>query len=116
MLSFKQVGTDEWHPAGSLWSIVGMIPEFADPSDPRPAAEQFDAAYQHGGGWKPYTPGDWVMSDGGAIQYKPGEEDSDPPLVALAEARLRDETIRVYDMGLVSITQPDGSFQVSRMD
>ena len=32
---------------------LGFIPTFLHVDDPRPAAEQIDAAYQHGGGWKP---------------------------------------------------------------
>ena len=32
---------------------LGMLPYFIDPNDPRPAREQLDANYQHGGGWVP---------------------------------------------------------------
>jgi hypothetical protein len=32
---------------------LGFIPQFLHADDPRSAAEQIDASYQHGGGWKP---------------------------------------------------------------
>jgi len=30
--------------------VVGFIPQFLDKNDSRPAVEQIDTAYQHGGG------------------------------------------------------------------
>lgn len=33
--------------------MLGLIPSFLSESDPRPAREQFDENYQHGGGWRP---------------------------------------------------------------
>jgi hypothetical protein len=40
----------------------------------------------------------------------------DPPMPALAETRLREETIRVYDCSWVAIIQPDKRFEVCRLD
>jgi hypothetical protein len=45
----------------------------------------------------------------------------DPKLPLLAEATLhagseRPEVVRFYDCALVAVVQPDGSFEVSRMD
>lgn len=88
---------------------LGMIPYFLTPADPRPAREQFDENYQHGGGWKVFK--GHSMDPDGTLHY-PG----DPALPPLAEAKLRDETIRFYDYAWVSITQPDGTFEVCRMD
>jgi hypothetical protein len=34
---------------------LGFIPEFFNPHDPRPAREQLDTAYAHGGGWHPLS-------------------------------------------------------------
>ena len=34
---------------------LGLLPMMLDPSDPRPAREQFDENYQHGGGWRPFN-------------------------------------------------------------
>ncbi len=86
---------------------LGLIPSFLDEDDPRPAREQFDAKYI--GGWMPF-PG-FEMLEGGDLKYP-----EDPVTICLAETKLRDETIRFYQSSWVSITQPDGSFEVSRMD
>jgi hypothetical protein len=51
------------------------------------------------------------MLKNGNIKY-PG----DPQNKLLFEAKLRDETIRVYEHAWVAIAQPDGSFEIARMD
>lgn len=89
---------------------LGFIPSFLSEYDPRPAREQLDQNYAHGGGWSP-MPGWQLQSDGESLRY-PG----DPVLHPLAEAKLRDETIRFYDCAFVAIFQPDGSFEVDRLD
>ena len=38
------------------------------------------------------------------------------PAMVLAVTRLRDETILLYEMDWVAVIQPDGAFEVSRMD
>jgi hypothetical protein len=88
--------------------VLGLLPQFLDERDPRPAREQFDANYI--GGWWPVEGGVRALPDG-SLKY-PG----DPVLRPIAETRLRDEVIRVFEASFVSITQPDGSFEVARMD
>lgn len=88
--------------------LLGYIPTFLYEDDPRPAAEQFNERYANGGGWNPMNK--WEFSDD-CIQY-PG----DPPYSPIAIASLRGERILVYQHSWVCIVQPDGSFQVSRMD
>lgn len=90
---------------------LGLIPSFLSVHDPRPAKEQFDQNYRHGGGWSPYPKGSWTMAENHTIKY-PGDDRMKP----LASAQLRDETIFVYEMGIVAIVQKDGSFEVARMD
>lgn len=87
---------------------LGFIPQFVLEDDPRPAREQFEERYAHGGGWHP-MPG-WSFADG-TIRY-PG----DPAYKPIAWARLRDETIYVYDHAWVCIAHKDGTFEVARMD
>ena len=88
--------------------LLGYIPMFLFEDDPRPAAEQFNERYAHGGGWQPMDK--WKLS-GDQIKY-PG----DPPYHPVARGQLRGETIWVYPHSWVCIVQPDGSFQVARMD
>lgn len=87
---------------------LGFLPHFLSEANPEKAAKQIDANYQHGGGWNSFK--GFTMTERG-LEY-PG----DPPIVLLAEAQLRDETIRLYQHAWVAIVQPDGSFDVARID
>jgi len=40
----------------------------------------------------------------------------DPPFKPLAQAKLRDELIVLYEADFVAVIQPDRSFEVARMD
>lgn len=88
---------------------LGMLPYFLDDQDPRPAAEQFDANYAHGGGWRPIK--GFTLLSGGKIKY-PG----DPAHKPFAQTQLRDEVILFYDYGLVAVLSPGGKLEVARMD
>ena len=90
---------------------LGLIPHMLDPDDPRPAREQFDANYQHGGGWRPFRAGGFVLDGNNSLRY-PG----DPPMRALARTVLREERILFHECAWVTIIQPDGSYEVCRMD
>ncbi len=89
----------------------GLIPYFLEPTDPRPAREQFAEAYAHGGGWTPFQ--GFTMRDDGSILY-PG----DPALPVYFEGNLplTRETIRVYPHAWVAIIQADGEYEICRMD
>jgi hypothetical protein len=89
---------------------LGFIPSFFDATDPRPAAEQLDANYNHGGGWRPLT-GFRVREFDNALLY--GE---DKPLRRLWRCEFRTEVIEVYQLAWVRITKADGSWEVSRVD
>lgn len=89
---------------------LGLIPFMISENDPRPAREQFDENYQHGGGWKSFK--GFEMLSNGDMQY-----DGDfTPTRLVAEAQFRNEVIRLYESSWVAIVQQDGSFEVSRMD
>lgn len=88
---------------------LGFLPYFLDTANPAKARDQFNANYAHGGGWH-NIPG-FTMRPGDVLHF-PG----DPPFKPMAETRLRDERIVFYDCALVAVIQPDGSFEVSRMD
>jgi len=91
--------------------VLGFIPTFVSELDPRPAREQFDEHYAHGGGW--HLMPHWALIDGpGYVIKYPG----DRPLQPLALANFRRETICFYDGSFVAIFQTDGSFEVDRMD
>lgn len=95
------------HPRATV-DMLGLIPDFLSTDNPRSAREQIDANYRHGGGWRPFK--GFKMTARG-IEY-PG----DPPMPLLAEASLRNETIRIYDCAWVAIVQPDGTYEIARLD
>ena len=95
------------HPQATP-AMLGYLPDMFSEDDPRPAREQADANYRHGGGWRAFR-GFTMLLDSLAC---PG----DPPMRLIAETRLRDEVIRLYEADWVAIIQPDGSYEISRMD
>jgi hypothetical protein len=94
---------------GGTLDHVGPIPMWLDEDDPRPAREQLDAHYHHGGGWRPM--GGFKLLRDGSIKY-PG----DPAHPPLAIMKLRDEAIAIYQYGWVMILQSNGSFEIARLD
>lgn len=90
--------------------MLGFIPMMLSDADPRQASEQFEESYRHGGGWNAFT--GFKMLENGNLKY-PG----DPETKLLFEGKLHDtETIRVYESAWVAIVQPNGDFEVCRMD
>ena len=88
---------------------VGMIPHWLDESDMRNARDQLDDHYQHGGGWRPFE--GFKLNRDKSIEY-----DGDPALKPLAIMKLRDEIVVMYQYGWVMILQPNGTFEICRMD
>ena len=90
--------------------ILGLLPEIFRADDDRPAVEQANDRYAHGGGWFPQT--GWTIEPGTGIAHY----DGDPPFQPLCVAKLHDEMIIVYPHAYVAILQEDGSYQMARMD
>jgi hypothetical protein len=88
---------------------LGYLPLFVSDANPRPAREQINEGYAHGGGWQP-TRG-FEMDGRGRLLY-PG----DPPMRPLAEAWLRDERLVFYEHAWLAIIQKDGTFEAARVD
>lgn len=94
--------------------LCGLLPMFADESDPRPLIEQINIAYAHGGGWREIY--------GFKLKQRPSDDrfelhyPGDPPFREVARGRFRDQTIVLFQAALVAVIESDGSFAVSRMD
>jgi hypothetical protein len=86
------------------------LPTFLVIEDERKAAEQFNERYKFGG-WRPFGQDKFKLMENHLLKY-PG----DPPQQPLAITHLRDELILLYPSDVVVIKQPDGSFEVCRMD
>ncbi len=99
----------QFHP-----DMLGYIPYMFSDQDPRPAKEQVNVYYAHGGGWTPME--GFTMLPNEDLKYP-----EDPPMRLLAETVLHNDTakpelIRFYDCSWVAIIQQDGAWEVSRMD
>jgi hypothetical protein len=109
------------HPLATI-DDMGFFPGFVSDRDPRPAREQINDNYRHGGGWSPIYMERWKLLDKERLVLKyvtppeyPGDE-GDPPIEPLCELRMRDERIIMYPHSVFAIFQPDGSFEVARCD
>lgn len=102
------------HPKANV-EMLGHLPCWLDPADPRPAREQLDAHYRKYGGWRPSPEGRWRVGEGGAF-LEPLDYPSDPIRPLLATMKLRDEEVRFYHGAWTMIVQPDGSYEIARMD
>jgi hypothetical protein len=89
---------------------LGFVPYFFSQHDGRPAKEQINEEYAHGGGWRPLE--GWVFNEKDASIKYPG----DPKLKPIAWTTLRDERLFFYDMAWLAVVQPDGSYEVGRLD
>ena len=84
-------------PRVSPGDILGFLPMIFNDEDPRPAREQANDRYAHGGGWRPQDGFKMQVRDH-SIKY-PG-----------------DPRLYVYDYGYVAVVQMNGKFEVARMD
>lgn len=94
--------------------VVGFIPQFLSERDPRPAKEQIHENYAHGGGWNSFDGFELVNFEklgNYALRY-PG----DPLIKELSRAKLRDELLVFFECQWLAIIQPDGSWEVCRLD
>ena len=88
---------------------LGFLPDLISDQDPRPVAEQLETNYAHGGGWRPQE--GFTLGKDYVLTY-PG----DPPMKPLAMTNCRHELLCFYPYSYLGVFQPDGSFQVARVD
>lgn len=98
----------------SMSALLGLIPHFVDEDDPRPAKEQIHERYAHGGGWGPSK--GFTLAEDLTLTFPGGEDEDDEVYQPWVVTTLHDETIAVYDCAWTVIRQPDGSFEVGRLD
>ena len=96
------------------FAIVGFLPEFASPDDPRRLQEQVNEAYAHGGGWNSFDGFELRchMASGRFSLVYPG----DPPMQERARARFRNQIIVLFDMSWVGIIENMKLIDVARID
>lgn len=89
--------------------LLGYLPMMFTDLNPAPVAKQIDNNYGHGGGWRSF-PG-FKKSANHSLRY-PG----DPPMRPIARVQCRDELVLIYPHAWVVVIQPDGSWDVARID
>ena len=96
------------HPAMTP-EHLGLLPYMLNEEDPRPAKDQFNEKYAHGGGWCPFK--GFKLGADNSLRYP-----EDPPLIPLAQLKFRNELILFYDHAWVAIIHKDRYFEACRMD
>jgi hypothetical protein len=95
--------------------MLGFLPHFLNPDDPRSATEQLDANYQHGGGWHPLK--GWKFDrETHAIQYCDDEVRCDEPYLPVAMSVLHGDVVYFYPDAWVAVLKASGAVEVARMD
>ena len=89
--------------------MLGLLAYWLDDEDPRPAKDQFNGHYAHGGGWRPFK--GFKLSESNWLIYP-----EDPPLQPLAQCQFRNELIVFYEHAWVAIIHKDRYFEACRMD
>jgi len=118
MGTFHIAGFRPWTYDPSVRHIeayLGAVPLFFPEGDDRPAAEQIDERYAHGGGWGPF--GGWRLIPHTQPDHPPAlKYPGDSILKPLAWMRLPTETVIMYRSAIVLVLRDDGTFDVARMD
>lgn len=100
--------------------LAGMIPEFFSENDPRPAKDQLHERYAHGGGVHPFKGFKLIHKLDRLGGKDPGhyclQYPEDPPMRERCRAKLRDETLVLFDSDWFAIVQKDGTFLACRVD
>ena len=95
---------------------AGLLNMMLETEDDRPAKEQFDERYAHGGGWSSFGGDKWTIDKPLSKEAVTLTYDGDEAYPELARATMRDETVILFESSWVAIIQPDATFEVARMD
>lgn len=98
------------------WSneqAAGYLPFILSNNDPRPASEQLDDRYAHGGGYNPFEGFKLIVNKDNsyALQYP-----NDPPMRELSQAFLHEEKLVLFEGSWLAIIQPCGDHVITRVD
>jgi hypothetical protein len=106
-------------PEARVQAALGLLPQFFSEIDMRPAREQINTAYAHGGGWHPFNSciggqvkGNFTFNKKTLTLTYPG----DPPMRAIAQAQIRDDIILVFEHAWVMIWNANGDWELARID
>jgi hypothetical protein len=95
---------------------AGMLPEILRPDDPRPVKEQLNDRYSHGGGFMA-SKGFTFKKEGDKAILSYEIEDDDPEIYQeWSRSKVNDEELYLFDASFMAIVQPDGTYEVTRVD
>jgi hypothetical protein len=104
--------------AGERWATfdpgftiehLGFLPDILWPDDPRSVKDQLNDRYAHGGGYR--SSSGFKLCKDMALKW-PG----DPLQRPLAAVLINQELVVFYPHAFLLVMQPDGSFEVTRVD
>ncbi len=104
-----------WHQIDPRFSPhgLGLLPDILIDLDTRPVKEQLEDRYAHGGGFRPMRTSQWRFDPRTMILRFPG----DPPFRPAAYTMINGEKCIFYPQAsLLCIVQPDGEWEVTRVD
>ncbi len=102
-------------PLAATIDHLGLIPSFLHADEDRPATEQFNDAYQHGGGWRPSGSKFRIDQDKMELASITYPEDDQWPLLGVCI--VGDKGVYVFQDGWVAITDMEENIlEVCRMD
>jgi hypothetical protein len=90
---------------------LGYLPDILLPDDPRPVQAQLEDRYAHGGGYRSSGFDKFRLDPGLVLQWP-----EDPPQHPLAATLIHDELVVLYPHALLLVMQPDGKWEVTRVD
>lgn len=92
---------------------LGYVPSFLNEDDPRPAVEQIDSNYAHGGGWRDFDGFDVQQDEHGRYRLTyPG----DPAYREQARILFRDEVIVAFSFAWFLVASPGKAHRIARLD
>ena len=92
---------------------LGYVPHFLNEDDPRPAVEQIDSNYAHGGGWHDFEGFDVQQDEKGRYRiFYPG----DHTYQEQARILFRDEVIVAFSYAWFLVATPGKTPRIARLD
>jgi len=93
---------------------LGLLPSFFIKDDPRPAVDQLNERYAHGGG---FCPLDGFVIEEGRIVYPASEEwETDEVYYPIARTFVNGEPVTLFEMSWLTLKDKTGKTVVCRVD
>jgi len=106
-----------WEP---MTPALGFVPRFFHVGDDRPASEQLEERYAHGGGFRPMEGFELDLNREAPLASRiiyPADEDGPEEVYrAVSYTLIGNELLIMFESSWLGIVQPDGEFAITRVD